>query len=148
MLNSAQAGYTIYTQNPYEWCRALWQNILGTSLLSDRQRRDNFDPTYAFIGAVALAEGFLLSQAEVEKKQKEQQVRVFSPGTKVKNLMVEVHSELPVAEKAPLDPRQNPQWKAIQQECDGGVPLQEAGMMPPTRTQSPLPLCSGPEPDQ
>ncbi|KAH0630668.1 hypothetical protein JD844_013941 [Phrynosoma platyrhinos] len=98
--------------------------------------------------AVALAEGFLLSQAEVEKNQKEQQLGAFPPGVKVKNLMVDVHSELPVAEKSPLDTRQSPQWWAIQQECGGGLPLQEAGMMPQTRTQSPLPLYGGPEPDQ
>ncbi|XP_042308934.1 zinc finger and SCAN domain-containing protein 29-like isoform X2 [Sceloporus undulatus] len=89
--------------------------------------------------AVALAEGFLLSQAEAEKKQKEQQV---------KNLLVEVKSEFPVDEKAPLDPRQSPQWRVIKEECDGGASLQEAGMTPPIRTQSPLPLCAGPESDQ
>ncbi|XP_042309012.1 zinc finger protein 202-like isoform X3 [Sceloporus undulatus] len=116
--------------------------------------------------AVALAEGFLLSRAESEKKEKEPEV---------KKLMVEVHSELPVAEKSPVNPRQSPQCRAIQQEGDGGDPLQaifhyassehaakivsavqrtkrkweqEAGMIPPTRTQSHLPLSSGPEPDQ
>ncbi|XP_042309124.1 zinc finger protein 202-like [Sceloporus undulatus] len=89
--------------------------------------------------AVALAEGFLLSQAEAEKKAKEQQV---------KNLLAEAHSELSVAEKSPLDPRQSSHWRTIQQEYDGGPPLQEAGMIPSTRTQSPLPLCGEPQPDQ
>ncbi|XP_042309075.1 neurotrophin receptor-interacting factor homolog [Sceloporus undulatus] len=65
--------------------------------------------------AVALAEGFLLSRAEAEKEEKEQQV---------KNLLVEVLSEFPVAEKAPFGPRQSPQWRAIKKTCDGGVPYQ------------------------
>ncbi|XP_042308907.1 zinc finger and SCAN domain-containing protein 29-like isoform X2 [Sceloporus undulatus] len=111
--------------------------------------------------AVALAEGFLLTQAQAEKEQKEQQV---------KSLLVEVKSEFPVDEKAPLDPRQNPQWRVIKEEYDGGASLQvslqncnssrcdwlspilvsptEAGMMPPTRTQFSLPFYRGPEPDQ
>ncbi|XP_042308670.1 zinc finger and SCAN domain-containing protein 31-like [Sceloporus undulatus] len=89
--------------------------------------------------AVALAEGFLLSQAEAEKKEKEQ---------KVKTLLLEIHSEFPAAEKAPLDPRQSPRWRAVEEEGDGGGPLKEAGMIPQTRTPSPLPLSSGAEPDQ
>ncbi|XP_042308964.1 uncharacterized protein LOC121922985 isoform X2 [Sceloporus undulatus] len=88
---------------------------------------------------VALAEGFPLSQPEAEKKQEEQQVT---------NLLVEVKSEFPVDEKALLDPRQIPQCWEIKEEYDGGASLQEAGMTPPTRTQSPLSFCGGPETDQ
>ncbi|XP_042309087.1 zinc finger protein 213-like isoform X1 [Sceloporus undulatus] len=65
--------------------------------------------------AVALAEGFLLSWAEAEKKQKEQQV---------KNLLADINSESPVAEKALLDRRQSPQWRATQQEHNEGRLLQ------------------------
>ncbi|XP_042308675.1 zinc finger protein 197-like [Sceloporus undulatus] len=87
--------------------------------------------------AVALAEGFLLSRAEAEKKEKEQQAR---------NLLSEIHSEFLGAEKAPLDPRQSPQWRVVKEEFDAGGPLQEAGMIPPARPRSTLPLCG--EPDQ
>ncbi|XP_042311516.1 zinc finger protein 397-like [Sceloporus undulatus] len=90
--------------------------------------------------AVVLAEGFLLSQAEAEKKPKEPQL---------KNILREVDSEFSVAEKAPLDMRQSPQWREIKQECDGGPPLQEDGMMPPTKIQFSLSLlCGGTETDQ
>ncbi|KAH0630614.1 hypothetical protein JD844_013848 [Phrynosoma platyrhinos] len=81
--------------------------------------------------AVALADGFLLSQAEAEKELKEPQVRACLPGAKVNSLLVDVHSEFSVAEKAPVDTRR------------------KAGMRPSTRTQSSLPpLCDGPELDQ
>ncbi|KAH0630678.1 hypothetical protein JD844_013964 [Phrynosoma platyrhinos] len=48
----------------------------------------------------------------------------------VKNFLEEVHSELPVAEKSPVDPRQSPQWRAIQQQCDGGAPFQGTALAP------------------
>ncbi|KAH0630610.1 hypothetical protein JD844_013839 [Phrynosoma platyrhinos] len=90
--------------------------------------------------AVALAEGFLLSQEEADKEQKEPQIN---------SLLVEVHSEFPVAEKVPLDLKQSPQWREIKQECNRLASLQESAMMPPTKTQSSLvPLCDGPELDQ
>ncbi|XP_042306480.1 zinc finger protein 260-like isoform X1 [Sceloporus undulatus] len=97
--------------------------------------------------AVSLAEGFLLSQAEAGKEK--QLVRVFPPWAKVISVLGEVHSEFPVVEMAPVHMRKSPQCTEIKQECDGGPPLQEAGMIPGTRTQLSLPpLCDGPEPDQ
>ncbi|XP_042306583.1 zinc finger and SCAN domain-containing protein 29-like [Sceloporus undulatus] len=98
--------------------------------------------------AVALAEGFLLSQAEAEKEPEEQQQRAV-PGAKVNNFLKEVHSELPVAEEAPLNTTQSPQWKEIRQQWDGEALLQEAGMRPTTTVLSSLPsLYDGLEPDQ
>ncbi|XP_053144640.1 zinc finger protein 883-like isoform X2 [Hemicordylus capensis] len=60
--------------------------------------------------AVALAEGFLLSQAE-DKKQKEQQ-----------GMMAKVSTDLPKAEKV-SDIGQGPLFKGIMQEGDGGTTL-------------------------
>ncbi|XP_042306808.1 zinc finger protein 397-like [Sceloporus undulatus] len=73
--------------------------------------------------ALALAEGFILSQAEAEKNPKELQVGASPPGAKVKNLSV-VCSEFPVADGAPLDMRRCPQWREIKQEGNEGAPSQ------------------------
>ncbi|XP_053144655.1 zinc finger protein with KRAB and SCAN domains 7-like isoform X2 [Hemicordylus capensis] len=87
--------------------------------------------------AVALAEGFLLSQAE-DKKQKEQQ------------MMAKVSTDLPELEKAPSDISQGPLFKGIMQEYDGGTILlgkDERGteMTLATHPMS-FPLGSGVEP--
>ncbi|XP_042309079.1 zinc finger and SCAN domain-containing protein 9-like isoform X2 [Sceloporus undulatus] len=87
--------------------------------------------------AVALAEGFLLSRAEAEKKEKEQQA---------KNLLSEVYFEFPVAEKAPFDPRQSPQWRAMKEECDGEGPLK--GISTVSSPLSTLPLLTADFPAQ
>ncbi|XP_016852005.2 zinc finger protein 883 [Anolis carolinensis] len=84
--------------------------------------------------AVALAEGFLLSQAE-DKKQEEQ----------VQNNCMEVQSNIPASEKSPSNTTQSLRLK---QEGDGATALQEAGMMSLPNPQSFLPLCDGVELNQ
>ncbi|XP_053158033.1 zinc finger protein 862-like isoform X2 [Hemicordylus capensis] len=61
--------------------------------------------------AVALAEGFLLSQAE-DKKQAQQQVKLTFP---------EVATDFPKTEKAPLDTRQLPLFWEVTHEGDGNA---------------------------
>ncbi|KAH0630609.1 hypothetical protein JD844_013838 [Phrynosoma platyrhinos] len=80
--------------------------------------------------AVALAEGFLLSQAK-NKKREEQR---------------EVQSDLPASENSPSDTTQKLQQKDLKQEEDGAVASHSAGMMPPPSTQFSLPVCNGVEP--
>ncbi|XP_062978880.1 zinc finger protein 883-like [Elgaria multicarinata webbii] len=70
--------------------------------------------------AVALAEGFLLSQAEAVKQEKEQ----------VQGLFAELSSDFPEAEKAPSSTKESPGQRRIMQEAgEGGIPPGE-GMMP------------------
>ncbi|XP_053158196.1 zinc finger protein 436-like isoform X2 [Hemicordylus capensis] len=80
--------------------------------------------------AVALAEGFLLSQAEA-KKQEEQ----------VQDPTMKVATNFPKAEKAPSDPRQRPLFKWIMQERDEGTISLGSGMMPAVRPSSSLPYA-------
>ncbi|XP_042309967.1 zinc finger protein 91-like [Sceloporus undulatus] len=82
--------------------------------------------------AVALAEDFLLSQAE-EKKQEDEQV---------KNLPISVQSLL--EKKA----RQSPQQREIKEESDRGIILPETGMMVAASTQSSSIHFDGVEADQ
>ncbi|XP_062977843.1 zinc finger protein 287-like [Elgaria multicarinata webbii] len=66
--------------------------------------------------AVALAEGFLLSQAEDQKQQEQQQVR---------SLFAEVGPGFPAAEGAPSDTLEIVPLRGIQPERDGCAALQE-----------------------
>uniref|UniRef100_A0ABM5FFU2 Uncharacterized protein isoform X1 n=1 Tax=Pogona vitticeps TaxID=103695 RepID=A0ABM5FFU2_9SAUR len=83
--------------------------------------------------AVALAEGFLLSQAE-EKRQEE---------LKIRNLLVGVQCDFLSTEKTLLDSRKNifPRQEKHDDD-DGGSPLKGAGTMPGTRCSRSL-LCDG-----
>ncbi|XP_061450847.1 zinc finger protein 436-like isoform X2 [Rhineura floridana] len=81
--------------------------------------------------AVALAEGFLLSQAE-EKNPEEQEQGLF----------VEVDSDFSKAENAPSDTRHTPQGRGVMQESDGGARWQGNGMMSEIHLQSSL-VCGG-----
>ncbi|XP_062829404.1 zinc finger protein 347 isoform X2 [Anolis carolinensis] len=87
--------------------------------------------------AVALAEGFLLSQAE-DKKQEEQ----------ANNPCVKVQSDLPASNASPSDRTQNPQWKLLKQKEDGPVPLQRSVMTLQPNLQSSLPPCDETEPTE
>ncbi|XP_053149211.1 zinc finger protein with KRAB and SCAN domains 7-like [Hemicordylus capensis] len=79
--------------------------------------------------AVALAEGFLLSQAE-DKRQEEQQVQ---------GLLSEAAPDFPEAEKAPSGTRQRPLSKEIpRQEDSSGATMLGAGMMLPGPSQPSL----------
>ncbi|XP_053144015.1 zinc finger protein 213-like [Hemicordylus capensis] len=79
--------------------------------------------------AVALAEGFLLSQAE-DKRQEEQQVQ---------ELLSEAAPDFPEAEKAPSGTRQRPLSKEIpRQEGSSGATLLGAGMTLPMHSQPSL----------
>ncbi|XP_062817871.1 zinc finger protein 79-like [Anolis carolinensis] len=84
--------------------------------------------------AVALAEGFLLSQAEDKK-----------PEGQAKNLYVEVQLDLPASEESPSETTCSPQWKELEQERDTAAALQGAGTMP-LSPQSLLSICNGVEP--
>ncbi|XP_062978581.1 zinc finger protein 436-like isoform X4 [Elgaria multicarinata webbii] len=89
--------------------------------------------------AVALAEGFLLSQAEDQKQQEQQQVqRPFA----------EVGPVFPAAEKAPSDARESLPQRGMRQEGDGCPAMQGTGMTLATITQPSLFLCDGEEPQQ
>uniref|UniRef100_A0ABM5FFP0 Uncharacterized protein isoform X3 n=1 Tax=Pogona vitticeps TaxID=103695 RepID=A0ABM5FFP0_9SAUR len=86
--------------------------------------------------AVALAEGFLLSQAE-EKRQEEE---------KVSNLPAELQSKFPQAEKALEGTKQSFLRRGSKQDDDRGGPIQAGTrMMPVTSTQLLLPRhhCDG-----
>ncbi|XP_053153464.1 zinc finger protein 213-like [Hemicordylus capensis] len=79
--------------------------------------------------AVALAEGFLLSQAE-DKRQEEQQVQ---------GLLSEAAPDFPEAEKAPSGTRQRPLAKEIpRKEGSSGASLLGAGMTLPGPSQPSL----------
>ncbi|XP_053151198.1 zinc finger protein with KRAB and SCAN domains 8-like isoform X2 [Hemicordylus capensis] len=78
--------------------------------------------------AVALAEGFLLSQAEA-KKQEEQQ------GQKAPK----VETDLSLAEMASLDHRERPSFRWIMQASEGGATVQ-GGEVPLTLPSRPSPL--------
>ncbi|XP_062977848.1 zinc finger protein 202-like [Elgaria multicarinata webbii] len=88
--------------------------------------------------AVALAEGFLLSQAEDQRQQQQQQV---------KTEFAEVGPDFPAAERAPPDTGQNPPQAEIKQEVDGHFCLQGDRMTLTIGTQPSL-LCDGVEPEQ
>ncbi|XP_062978617.1 zinc finger protein ZFP2-like [Elgaria multicarinata webbii] len=89
--------------------------------------------------AVALAEGFLLSQAEDQKQQEQQQVP---------SLFADVRPNSAVAEKPPSDSgHQNPLPRGIKQEGDEIVIFGGAGMMPAMRTE-PSFLGDGVKPGQ
>ncbi|XP_053153455.1 zinc finger protein with KRAB and SCAN domains 7-like isoform X2 [Hemicordylus capensis] len=75
--------------------------------------------------AVALAEGFLLSQAE-DREQEEQQMQ---------GLLSEAAPDFPGAEKVLLHPGQRPWSRGISQEGDGGATLLNAGMTLPMQSQ-------------
>ncbi|XP_061469697.1 zinc finger protein 420-like [Rhineura floridana] len=62
--------------------------------------------------AVALAEGFLLRQAE-DKKQENVQLQ---------GMLAKVATDFPGAEEAPSEPAQRPPFRWIKQERDGGAP--------------------------
>uniref|UniRef100_H9GQW0 Uncharacterized protein n=2 Tax=Anolis carolinensis TaxID=28377 RepID=H9GQW0_ANOCA len=85
--------------------------------------------------AVALAEGFLLSQAE-DKKQKEQ--ALYS--------CIEIQPDVPASEKPPSDTTQSLKEKEIKQEEDGTAVLEGAGMTLLPNPQSSL--CDGVELNQ
>ncbi|XP_061469521.1 zinc finger protein 850-like [Rhineura floridana] len=101
--------------------------------------------------AVALAEGFLLSQAE-EKKQEEWQVRVFH-SLADKNVKFHVKDQFEEmanddfleAENAPSDTGENLPQRGNVQEGDGGFISLGDGMMPARPPQLSL-LCAGGEP--
>ncbi|CAI5768668.1 finger with KRAB and SCAN domains 7-like [Podarcis lilfordi] len=83
--------------------------------------------------AVALAEGFLLSQAE-EKKQEEEQA-----------LLGEVAAEfLKAEETSPEDAKRRLLFRWMVQEGDGGAAMPGGGKLPGTATES-SPLCGGSE---
>ncbi|XP_061469523.1 zinc finger protein 219-like [Rhineura floridana] len=82
--------------------------------------------------AVALAEGFLLSQA-VEKNQEEQQ-----------GLFAEAVTNFPEAKKASSEPRESALQRWTVQETDGGATLLGDGMIPSRPTQPSFP-CNGGE---
>ncbi|XP_054831514.1 neurotrophin receptor-interacting factor homolog [Eublepharis macularius] len=81
--------------------------------------------------AVALAEGFLLSQAE-EKKQEQQ-----GPS--------EGAADFPKGEDCPSDPRQRLLLRGITQELEGGATNLGSGRRL-LGCSGPLPLCGRPEP--
>ncbi|XP_060616353.2 zinc finger protein 708-like isoform X2 [Anolis sagrei] len=87
--------------------------------------------------AVALAEGFLLSRAEDEKQEGQDQ-----------NKCTEVHLDVPAFKKSHTDTTQSLQQKDLKQEGDGTTALEGAGMMLLPNPQSFLPLCDGVELDQ
>ncbi|XP_062978916.1 zinc finger protein 829-like isoform X2 [Elgaria multicarinata webbii] len=78
--------------------------------------------------AVALAEGFLLSQAE-DKKQAELQVH---------GLFAELGTDFPEAEKGPSDSKHSHGRGRITREFDGGATMQGEWMMPAIHIQPPL----------
>ncbi|XP_067319745.1 zinc finger protein ZFP2 isoform X2 [Anolis sagrei] len=84
--------------------------------------------------AVALAEGFLLSQPE-EAQQ-------------VNHLSMEVESDFPLAEKVPLDTWLSPQWRKAMHDVVKGAALQGTEKMLATCTQPSLLHCGGVEADQ
>ncbi|KAF7235532.1 hypothetical protein EYD10_17642 [Varanus komodoensis] len=88
--------------------------------------------------AVALAEGFLLSQAE-DKKQEEQQEN---------RLLAEVIPEFPAGEKAQSDTWQRPPQRVLSQRGRGQATLEGAGLTLAAAAPPSLPLPDGVEPDQ
>ncbi|KAJ7303193.1 hypothetical protein JRQ81_012127 [Phrynocephalus forsythii] len=89
--------------------------------------------------AVALAEGFLLSQAEL-KRQEEQQQNT--------NLSVEVRSGSLAAERTLLEQSQRIFPGREEYNGDGGPTLNGAGAMSGARSLLSLPLCDREDPDQ
>ncbi|XP_067321375.1 zinc finger protein 436-like isoform X2 [Anolis sagrei] len=87
--------------------------------------------------AVALAEGFLLSQAEDRKQEGQTQ-----------NNCLEVQSNIHALEKPPSDTTQSLRPKQLKQEGDGAAALQGAEMILWPNPQSFLPLCDGVEVNQ
>ncbi|XP_067321377.1 zinc finger protein 345-like [Anolis sagrei] len=87
--------------------------------------------------AVALAEGFLLSQAEDEKQEGQAQ-----------NNRIEVQPDVPASEKSHSDTTQSLQQKEFKQEEDKAAALQGAGMVLLANQESFLPLCEGVELNQ
>ncbi|XP_078244271.1 uncharacterized protein LOC140701280 [Pogona vitticeps] len=87
--------------------------------------------------AVALAEGFLLSQAE-EKRQEEQKIR---------NLSVDVQYNFLATEKTPSDGKGSIFPRREGREGVGGVPLKGSGTLAGTRGLLSL-LFDGEDPDQ
>ncbi|XP_053155394.1 zinc finger and SCAN domain-containing protein 31-like isoform X2 [Hemicordylus capensis] len=81
--------------------------------------------------AVALAEGFLLSQAE-EKQQEDQETQ---------GLLSEAAPDFHEAEKDPSDARQTPLSREILHEEGSGASLLGAGMTLPLHSQPSLPSC-------
>ncbi|XP_062978583.1 zinc finger protein 436-like isoform X6 [Elgaria multicarinata webbii] len=84
--------------------------------------------------AVALAEGFLLSQAEDQRQQEQQQVQ---------SLFAEAVPDFPAAAKAPSETRESPP-----QEGDQDASLEGDRMMPEMSARTSLLLCDEVEPDQ
>ncbi|XP_062998581.1 zinc finger protein 3-like [Elgaria multicarinata webbii] len=84
--------------------------------------------------AVALAEGFLLSQAEDKKPEEQQEHSLFA----------EVSIHFPKAEKDLSDTGQNQLRRGIKQEDGIGATFQGNGLMPAIHTPSSL-LCGGAE---
>ncbi|XP_062978662.1 zinc finger protein 436-like [Elgaria multicarinata webbii] len=89
--------------------------------------------------AVALAEGFLLSQAEDQRQQEQQQAQ---------SLFAEAVPDFPAAAKAPSETSQSPPRRGIRPEGDQASTSQGAIMMPAMDTQPSLLVCDGVEPDQ
>ncbi|KAH0630611.1 hypothetical protein JD844_013840 [Phrynosoma platyrhinos] len=85
--------------------------------------------------AVALAEGFLLSQAE-NKIWEEQ----------AKNLSVEVDPVCPASEESLSDTAESLQWRELKEEQDRATAFQRPAIMPSKTTQMSLPLYEGVEP--
>nr|XP_060616019.1 zinc finger protein 24-like [Anolis sagrei ordinatus] len=81
--------------------------------------------------AVALAEGFLLSQAEDEKQEEQ-----------AEDLCIEIQSDLPASAVSPSDATQNPQQKAVKQEGDRAAAWQGTETMPSPSLHPPLFLCN------
>uniref|UniRef100_A0ABM5FFX3 Zinc finger protein with KRAB and SCAN domains 5-like n=1 Tax=Pogona vitticeps TaxID=103695 RepID=A0ABM5FFX3_9SAUR len=88
--------------------------------------------------AVALAEGFLLNQAE-EKRKEAQKIRNFSR---------EGRCDFLAAEKAPLDGKHSALPRKDECDSDRGAPSKGDGMLFGTSCPLPLLLCGGKEPKQ
>ncbi|XP_067321387.1 zinc finger protein 3-like [Anolis sagrei] len=87
--------------------------------------------------AVALAEGFLLSWAEDEKREGQ-----------AENICIEVQPDVPESEKSHSGTTQSLQQKELKQEGNGAAALEETGTMLLPNLQSFLPLCDGVELNQ